>query len=457
MMPPLRRAKYHRVEELVSSHYDVCLTSLKDQLATLRAEQSVVGKTSFPEDLGSADATNVWSLQVLPEQRKGRPSHTPAPPKHFHTRLQPPREGSNLCLLVGDVDVVVDKLRVDGSRVLVAEVEVGDETGSVSLRARDDQIDLLRKVSHDNGAIVLRNAQIELYQGRYLRLAVSKWGKMEAYPDGIESTPDPPLTRNRSLNYSLVDLNLVATSKATAEANVPVQVATVHHKTPKGQQFYQSPHHTNYPMIDGPSDFPRSQGRPFYQRKKRDESQRRPRSGSNNSSGSHYQSSPMSQYPQYHVDAGSVYSYPSSVQQQDSQQTVPVPNQYLSSDHYSRQQQILYQQYELQQRHAHLQMLDAQRRMLHHQMTHSSQSSIVPEFSVDGSVGEDYSVSSMGGYIATPTMQPTSPQHHMSPMSPTYQYGVLPPPHHVFEEDHNPQLISPPVSPTHQPQQPENK
>lgn len=84
--------------------------------------------------------------------------------------------------LVGDVDVVVDKLRVDGSRVLVAEVEVGDETGSVSLRARDDQIDLLRKVSHDNGAIVLRNAQIELYQGRYLRLAVSKWGKMEAYP-----------------------------------------------------------------------------------------------------------------------------------------------------------------------------------------------------------------------------------------------------------------------------------
>lgn len=91
----------------------------------------------------------------------------------------------NVCLshrLVGDVDVVVDKLRVDGSRVLVAEVEVGDETGSVSLRARDDQIDLLRKVSHDTGAIVLRNAQIELYQGRYLRLAVSKWGKMEAYP-----------------------------------------------------------------------------------------------------------------------------------------------------------------------------------------------------------------------------------------------------------------------------------
>ena len=32
--------------------------------------------------------------------------------------------------LVGNVDVVVDKLRVDGSRVRLAEVEVGDEVSS---------------------------------------------------------------------------------------------------------------------------------------------------------------------------------------------------------------------------------------------------------------------------------------------------------------------------------------
>lgn len=84
--------------------------------------------------------------------------------------------------LVGKVELVVDKCRVDGSRVLVAEVEVGDETGSVSLRARDEQIDLLRQVSSDSGAIVLRNCTIELYQGKHLRLAVSKWGKMSVYP-----------------------------------------------------------------------------------------------------------------------------------------------------------------------------------------------------------------------------------------------------------------------------------
>ena len=84
--------------------------------------------------------------------------------------------------LVGKVEVVVDKFRVDGTRVLVAEVEVGDETGSISVRARDEQIDMLRQVSEDGGAVVLRNCTMELYQGRHLRLAVSKWGKMGVYP-----------------------------------------------------------------------------------------------------------------------------------------------------------------------------------------------------------------------------------------------------------------------------------
>ena len=84
--------------------------------------------------------------------------------------------------LVGKVDLVVDKLRVDSTRVLVAEVSVGDSTGSISLRARDDQIDLLKQVSKEGGAVVLRNCTMELYQGRFLRLVVGKWGKINVYP-----------------------------------------------------------------------------------------------------------------------------------------------------------------------------------------------------------------------------------------------------------------------------------
>ena len=110
---------------------------------------------------------------------------------------------------MGKVEVVVDKLRVDKSRVRLAEVQVGDETGSVSLRARDSQIDELQKVSKDGGAIVLRNSSIELFQGKHLRLAVTKWGKITTYPDSIASTPSPPKSINTELNLSIVDLNLV--------------------------------------------------------------------------------------------------------------------------------------------------------------------------------------------------------------------------------------------------------
>ena len=47
----------------------------------------------------------------------------------------------------------MDKRRVDQSRVRLAEVEIGDETGTVSLRARDEQIDVLNEVSQHGGAV----------------------------------------------------------------------------------------------------------------------------------------------------------------------------------------------------------------------------------------------------------------------------------------------------------------
>lgn len=112
--------------------------------------------------------------------------------------------------LVGAINVVVDKRRVDQSRVRLAEVEIGDETGTVSLRARDDQIDVLEEVSARSGAVVLRNCTIELYQGKHIRLAVTKWGKLTVYPDDVKSTPPPPSKMNSERNFSLIDLSIVA-------------------------------------------------------------------------------------------------------------------------------------------------------------------------------------------------------------------------------------------------------
>jgi hypothetical protein len=111
---------------------------------------------------------------------------------------------------VGKIRIVVDKKRVDGSRVRLAEVEVGDETGLVSLRARDHQIDALHEISERAGAVVLRNCSLELYQGRHMRLAVTKWGKLTPYPDDVASTPSPPSKMNRERNFSLIDLTAVA-------------------------------------------------------------------------------------------------------------------------------------------------------------------------------------------------------------------------------------------------------
>lgn len=104
----------------------------------------------------------------------------------------------------------MDKNRVDGSRVRLAEVLVGDETGCVSLRARDEQIDTLKEVSQRSGAVVLRNSTLELFQGRHIRLAVTKWGKLSLYPDQIPSTPVPPQKMNLDRNFSMIDLVRVA-------------------------------------------------------------------------------------------------------------------------------------------------------------------------------------------------------------------------------------------------------
>jgi len=120
----------------------------------------------------------------------------------------------------------MNKLQPDGSLHTMADVEVGDETGTVLLRARDEQIDILREVSERSGsnnnsgclAIVLENCMLQLFQGRYIRLAITKWGKL--YPDAVASTPLPPRKMNTGRNYSLVDLWLIENDETFQQLNI---------------------------------------------------------------------------------------------------------------------------------------------------------------------------------------------------------------------------------------------
>lgn len=183
----LRRAVYVHVSDLTSA-YNIDHAKLEEELKRVKANRENA---------------------LEPKARVGSSTETDSS-SGTQKRLQPPRAGYNLCLLVGSVQIVVDKFRVDGSRVRVAEVEVGDETGTVSLRARDDQIDMLAEVSGRRGAVVLRNATLELYQGRHIRLAVTKWGKLTPYPDRVASTPAPPSRMNDDRYFSFIDLSAVA-------------------------------------------------------------------------------------------------------------------------------------------------------------------------------------------------------------------------------------------------------
>jgi hypothetical protein len=105
--------------------------------------------------------------------------------------------------------------------VRLAEVEIGDETGTISLRARDDQIDVLSEIASRSGAVVLRNCTLEIYQGKHIRLAITKWGKLSPYPDQVPSTPPPPSKINRDRNFSKINISLVASEMPSSQQQPP--------------------------------------------------------------------------------------------------------------------------------------------------------------------------------------------------------------------------------------------
>eukprot|EP01092_Planopodium_desertum_P014082 TRINITY_DN6996_c0_g1_i1.p1 TRINITY_DN6996_c0_g1~~TRINITY_DN6996_c0_g1_i1.p1 ORF type:complete len:204 (-),score=31.95 TRINITY_DN6996_c0_g1_i1:39-650(-) len=88
--------------------------------------------------------------------------------------LEPGAKGDNLIVKVVSSNVVVDKTRTDGSRVTVAEVKIGDDTGTVTLTARSKQVELMKP----GNTIIIRNCKVDMFKG-FMRLVVDKWGKIE--------------------------------------------------------------------------------------------------------------------------------------------------------------------------------------------------------------------------------------------------------------------------------------
>lgn len=209
----LRRAEYVRVVDLVP---DIDMSKLKAELARIEREEAEgrSSSSSTQQESEQQSSSVEGSVEVrgnyIYDKSSGKGGSCKiSNVKPYAQKVVPATGGFNLCLLVGKINVVVDKIRVDKSRVRLAEVEVGDETGTVSLRARDEQIDLLTSSHGERAAVVLRNCTLELFQGKHLRVAITKWGKISIYPDQVESTPHPPKRRETEVNFSKVDLSKV--------------------------------------------------------------------------------------------------------------------------------------------------------------------------------------------------------------------------------------------------------
>eukprot|EP00029_Vermamoeba_vermiformis_P005185 TRINITY_DN1731_c0_g1_i1.p2 TRINITY_DN1731_c0_g1~~TRINITY_DN1731_c0_g1_i1.p2 ORF type:complete len:141 (-),score=42.68 TRINITY_DN1731_c0_g1_i1:206-607(-) len=80
----------------------------------------------------------------------------------------------NVLAKVEKSTVVLDKTRVDGNKIRVAEVIIGDETASIILTARNEQIDLLKPGS----LVEVRNVKVEMFNDAFMRIVVDKWGKI---------------------------------------------------------------------------------------------------------------------------------------------------------------------------------------------------------------------------------------------------------------------------------------
>jgi len=89
-------------------------------------------------------------------------------------QLRPGTHGHNLKLKVVTSKVVVEKTRTDGTKIRIAEAVVGDNTGVITLTARNKQIDVVQP----GNTIIARNSKIDMFKG-FMRLAVDKWGKLE--------------------------------------------------------------------------------------------------------------------------------------------------------------------------------------------------------------------------------------------------------------------------------------
>mmetsp|Transcript_24678 Transcript_24678/g.29892 ORF Transcript_24678/g.29892 Transcript_24678/m.29892 type:complete len:126 (-) Transcript_24678:863-1240(-) len=110
--------------------------------------------------------------------------------------LRPGTSGHNLVVKVVNSKLVVNRSRPDGSGARIAECTVGDETGIITLTARNAQVD----VAQPGKVVTLKNAKIDMFKGS-MRLSADKGGAIEA--------SDATVKANESYDLSALEYEMV--------------------------------------------------------------------------------------------------------------------------------------------------------------------------------------------------------------------------------------------------------
>ncbi|CAL1372819.1 unnamed protein product [Linum trigynum] len=125
-------------------------------------------------------------------------------------QLKPGTQNNNLIVKVLSSNTVLQKGRAASQRLRntrIAECLVGDETGTILLTARNEQVDLVKPET----TIIIRNSKIDMFKGS-MRLAVDKWGR-------IEVTEPANFVVKEDNNMSLVEYELVTVAADAVAAD----------------------------------------------------------------------------------------------------------------------------------------------------------------------------------------------------------------------------------------------
>ena len=85
------------------------------------------------------------------------------------------KNGYNLYLKIISKNILIDRKRIDGTRIAICDFMVGDETGIIKMRLRNENyIDMLK----EGDDIIVRNCKV-FYISQHIRIQVDAFGKVE--------------------------------------------------------------------------------------------------------------------------------------------------------------------------------------------------------------------------------------------------------------------------------------